>query len=401
ENHLQDKFFKNNSWGHPDNHLFEKILLDDKKIHKNILKPKLDIFLTISTHGPFQIPNQEKYKKDLLADLKSNKIKSNYHSTIKKNLEAFSTYRFTDENLRKYFAEVKKNPAYKNTIFFIVGDHGSEVHSENELTKLVVPLLIVSDLIKKPQKFEALSSHLDVLPSVLSLLHKNYSIEIPKMVSFMGKGLRLKPHFESDLHQAVATINYKNDVLVYGNYYFYYNQLFQIQKNLKLKAIQNDKLSNDLRQKLKRYDEISYYCYTQNKLINAERTINDLVIKPIINSKDEFINIVKEYNFKEKMSNFKIEITFDYYLNKEKDIENIPSYVTTLNDKDSIINWKGTPAKLNQKFKKGWNQMKYTIMLDESILQNKNNLNLGHYIYNYKKIGIKKRNVKYKSYKNI
>ena len=401
ENQFQDDFFKNNSWGHPDNQLFEKVLLDNQKIHKEIKKPKLDIILTVSTHGPFQIPNQEKYKKDLLADLKSKKIKTNYHSVVKKNLVAFSTYRYTDENLKKYFAQIKNNPAYKNTIFFIVGDHGSEVHSENELTKLVVPLFIVSDLIKKPQKFETLSSHLDILPSVLSLLHENYGIEVPKKVAFMGKGLRLKNQLKSDLHQAVATINYKNDILLYKNNYLYYNQLFQIQKNLKLKPILNEKVTNDLKKKLKRYDEISYYCYKQNKLINSEATINDLVIKPIINSKEEFITIVKEYNFKEKMSNFKIEITFDYYLNKEKDIKHIPSYITTLNLRDSMINWKGTQAKLNQKFKKGWNQMKYTIMLDESILQNKTNLNLGHYIYNSKKRIIKMKNVKYKSYKNI
>lgn len=401
EKQFDPNFHADNSWGHPDNQLFDKVLLDSKTKHASITKPKLDIILTVSTHPPYLVPNQEKYKNEILKDIQSKKIKSKYAKTIQKNLDVFSTFRFTDQTLKKYFKAMQKSPEYQNTIFFIMGDHGSEMNAENELTKVTVPLMIVSDLIKKPEKFDAFSSHLDILPSVLSLLQKNYKIAVPQNVAFMGKGLRLNSAYQTETHLPVASINYKNDFMVYGKYYLYYNQLFEIKKNLHLKALNDPKKEQELKQKLNAYNNVASYCYFENKLIPKDLKINDFSYIPVLKSENEFIHVFQDYHFKEKINNFKIEITFEAYLNKETDIKAIPSYVTSINLADSLLDWRSTVPKLNQKFKKGWNKMKYTIPLDESILNNQSNLKLEHYILNIKKQKISLKNLKYKTYKNI
>lgn len=120
-------------------------------------KPFFNHWMTVSNHRPFTYPAG---KIDISGDAKSRD----------------GGVKYTDYALRKFFEMAKKQDWYKNTVFVIIADHcaSSAGKTELPLEKYRIPALVFSEGFIAPQKFDALMSQIDVMPTVFGLLNFNY-----------------------------------------------------------------------------------------------------------------------------------------------------------------------------------------------------------------------------------
>ncbi|MES2587645.1 MAG: LTA synthase family protein [Bacteroidota bacterium] len=398
-------FFKSSHWGHPDDQIFDKAHLDLSKKHAQIQKSFIDIFLTISTHGPFKVPNQEKIVQELISDFNKIKNKNDFQKNVIQNAEQYSAYRYADESIRAYFEKCKKDKRNENTIYFILGDHGShELYNFNELNTISTPLLIVSDLIKKPKTCNEISSHLDILPSVLSLLNYNYKIETPQKVPFMGHGLRLGSKFSANLHQVSTNLSHENSVLIYENYFFSNNQLFQIKENFELKEVKNESLKNKFNKKIKNQNNLVNYLIYNDKIydkqISKEEDLKLLKFNKIkqLTSSGEFTLIGEKFTNLKNTEKLKIEVNLEFYLKTIDEFKNCPSFTSSIQKYDSTYYWKQTDPVLLHKFKAGWNECIYIIEFNSDEIKNLSNFNVDYVLFNPKHLKFTTKNILFKSF---
>lgn len=391
EKQFSPDFSPKNQWGFPDEQLFMKSIVDLEKRHKKIKKSRLDVFLTISTHHPYVIPNQKSVTLELKNDLQKNLKYSAFKKIALRRVNELSVYRYTDNSIRTFFNKMKKRSDFNNTIFMILGDHGSGLHIRNELSRAATPLIIYSKLIKKPREFTALSSHVDILPSILNLLKINYNIELPNQVPFIGKGLRLNP--KNTLVQPISSFSLYNQFMIYKDYYLFHDQLYRIKQNLNLEQINDPKKTALLKNKLLNYNKLCNYTIYKDKIIpekDFEQHFNSTIYKKVkstflseMKTNDEFINFNTQYNLDSLKKSFKIEINFTYYLKKLKDIEMIPKLVISYNKGKKTINWLQYDARMSQSFTgEGWYKMKYVYVSDQKELDRLKNYSFVYYILN-------------------
>ncbi|MEO7977278.1 LTA synthase family protein [Flavobacterium sp.] len=144
-----------NVWGVCDEDMYNKAI---KVMNQEALqnKPFFNHIMTVSNHRPFTYPNN---KIDIPGDIKSRD----------------GGVKYTDYSLRKFFGMASKQPWFQNTVFVIVADHcaSSAGKTELPLDKYRIPAFVYSPKIK-PEKCTKLMSQIDLMPTVLGMLHFDY-----------------------------------------------------------------------------------------------------------------------------------------------------------------------------------------------------------------------------------
>jgi phosphoglycerol transferase MdoB-like AlkP superfamily enzyme len=140
------------TWGASDGDVFDAA-------HRNFSqadpqKPFFSLIFTSSNHSPFEFPDNtiELYEQP----------KSTVHNAVK----------YADHALGQFIAQAKKSAYWDNTLFLVVADHNSRVYGDNHLPvdRFHIPALILGGPVKKPQTVSTLSSQLDLLPTLISLM---------------------------------------------------------------------------------------------------------------------------------------------------------------------------------------------------------------------------------------
>lgn len=156
--------FKKGIWGYDDTdglQLFSeylKALKDDK--------PFLAVYLTISTHYPYKVPD----KKFEIFDKKT------------KDNEYLNTYHYSDHAIGEFMEKVRKEKFYEDTIFIFVADH-THHRDLNHYEDRNIPFLIYAPNRFKPEVKEGISSQLDIIPTIVGMIGKSV------LFSAMGKDL--------------------------------------------------------------------------------------------------------------------------------------------------------------------------------------------------------------------
>ncbi|MGN9866558.1 LTA synthase family protein [Bacillus swezeyi] len=168
-------------WGLKD----QEFLTQSADLMKDLPQPFYSSLITLTNHFPFQIDD-----KDQLID--------EYDSDSEVLNRYVTTVRYQDESLKHFFAKLKANGLYDQSVIVLMGDHYgiSEAHNEalaqflgkEEMTPYDtvqlqrVPLIIhipgITD--KDPQTISATSGQIDVKPTLLHLL----GIDTKGMVHF-------------------------------------------------------------------------------------------------------------------------------------------------------------------------------------------------------------------------
>lgn len=154
-----DKEDWNSKWGAHDHVLMNRLTkdLEDEK-----QTPFFKIALTLSSHEPYQFPDEYKFGKDS----EDNKFRS--------------SHAYTDKTIGKFIESAKKQPWYNNTLIVIMADHGhsSPKHEGpfNAPIRFKIPMLWLGGAVHKPGlKIDNFSSQVDFPYTLLNLLRADNS----------------------------------------------------------------------------------------------------------------------------------------------------------------------------------------------------------------------------------
>ncbi|MDR2970913.1 MAG: sulfatase-like hydrolase/transferase [Bacteroidales bacterium] len=201
-----------NDLGIYDDKMFEIAM---KKIDFSANKPRSEIYLTLTSHDPFDFPNENEYVtrySEIIAE-------SKYPATVsEKEMKALSSFLYVDAAVKKLIDRYRKKPGFEKTIFVITGSHHYDVSLEvAEGTR--VPLIIWSQMLAKNGSFPAVVSHREFTPSLLAMLRQQYQLKTPEKVAWLNSGLDTCSHFVSN--NIIPQMN-KNGELTY----FFHNNYF-------------------------------------------------------------------------------------------------------------------------------------------------------------------------------
>jgi len=253
------------SWGYNDKELFRHYLLtrDEKTT-----QPQLSVVLTVSTHNPFAINEEDKYLAQFeqrMTQLGFNDAQKAEHRNYKLQ---YASILYLDDALRGFFNAYKKRADFNNTIFLITGDHRMpEIPMSDKIDRYHVPLIVYSPMLKRTTQIASVSTHFDISPSLLSYLHHNYKIKGPTLVSWMGQGLDTNRNFEN-LH-SYPLMQTKTDIIdfISGEYHLNGDNLFKLNAELGEDPIHDDDKANQLRNAFDQFKKRNNQIVTGNWII--------------------------------------------------------------------------------------------------------------------------------------
>ncbi|MFI5161059.1 MAG: LTA synthase family protein [Sphingobacteriales bacterium] len=253
------------SWGYNDKELFRHYLLtrDEKAT-----QPQLSVVLTVSTHNPFAINEEDKY----LAQFEQRMTQLGFTDAQKaehRNYKLqYASIMYLDDALRGFINAYKKRADFNNTIFLITGDHRMpEIPMSDKIDRYHVPLIIYSPMLTRTAQIASVSTHFDISPSLLAYLHHNYKIKGPSLVSWMGQGLDTNRNFEN-LHN-YPLMQTKTDIIdfISGEYHLNGDNLFKLNAELGEDPIHDDDKANQLRNAFDQFKKRNNQIVTGNFII--------------------------------------------------------------------------------------------------------------------------------------
>lgn len=361
----EKEFQKMNGEYYHDGDIFKKSWVDLEK--NNIKGNRLDVFLTFNTHEPFLYPNRKEYGKKIKEIMKTSILPAEIKTHIIRNKEKFGAYSYLDDQLKTYFKEAEKKPQHKNTIYLIVGDHGSEICLFEPTSRFHTSLIVYSPLLKKPRVSNAVVSHLDIPPSIVSILKKYPVLKLPDQTPFAGKPLNVSPSFSCDQFFPFKANNLSLSGLMFGDYFLDQGVLYRIKNQLKATPINDPSKLEYLIQQLDLYRKLSTYCFKQNQIIDYSSARNHITIDQLFpfylmnqsypDSKfidDEYIAVgeVPIIPLKNKILDITIEIDIEgKELFSEKDLPPfIYNFYDEMNNEIKHLFYKSVRPKLKMKF---------------------------------------------------
>ncbi len=331
------------SWGYPDSEIFKKVLKEIKPLDQ----PRFDMILTISNHEPFVFNDKEKFM--ILAEekLANSSMSGNKKSILNKYKEILAALLYTDASIKEFIEKYKSNANYENTIFIITGDHRLiPIPQKDEICSYHVPLIIHSPMLIKAEKFKGISSHMDIMPSILALINHKYAEKKIDKVPWIGTGLSESLDFNTQ--KDIPLSRYKGAVkdFVSGNKFLSDRTLYEINEKFELSEIGDRDEYDRIENKLAQFQRINNYVTQNNKIIPA-----NLIVKKSDNqayTKQQLDIINKHLKPKSEEDPFMIarEIAF----NKQYDealvlcnyiIKDSPNHFDCRTLKGRIYAWKG------------------------------------------------------------
>ena len=259
------------TWGYGDAEVLRKC----NEINASINKPSCNVIMTLSTHSPFLINEQNRYLavfEQRMNELRFTEAQKQEHRRYQ---DQYATILYADNTIRNFINEYKSRNGFNNTVFVITGDHRMpEIPMSTKIDRYHVPLIIYSPLLNRTQKFEAMSTHFDITPSILQLLKHNYNLKVPAVADWMGSGLDTAHTFRN-IH-SYPFMQTKNDIVDYvmDEYMLHNDELFKISNNMDLDPIEDDK------EKAKLQNAFAIFKQKNNKVAGSASMIPDsLLIK--------------------------------------------------------------------------------------------------------------------------
>ena len=307
---MQEEDAAGSSWGYPDKELFKKSL----SLPRAAEQPRMEVYMTISTHEPFIPPNQEFYERKVDQILSKSDHNGKIKKVIEKNDNVFATLLYTDDALKYALEEYKKQPNYDNTIFIITGDHRLiPIPQRNNLSRFHVPLIMYSPMLKTTKKMSAVSSHFDVTPSLLALLEGKYELKMPKRVAWMGGALDMNSEFRS--LKNIPLMRNKNELKEYisGDKLFSDGSVYSIDENMDLGTTIG---GSKAEARLEAFKSMNAYVTTNDKIIPDSLAIFAVKKEKFTDSEIIWINSV--YNGQDSDKGYFIarDLAFDKKFDK-------------------------------------------------------------------------------------
>lgn len=237
-------------WGYPDRELVSRVLADSSHLRA----PFVLGIQTISMHTSYAFPGQAAYKARIEPRLQALGVPESRRAPYRAQADIYSAILYTDDQLRRYFESVASAPWHADTIFVVTGDHRlAEIPQDTHIERYHVPLLVYSPLLRKPARVRAVSSHLDVTPSLLALLSNTYGLQRPAQATWTGRGLDMAGEFRS--RQEIALKQTKTSVpdFVSGRWFLHDGRLFELQDGIRASEVDDAGLRAQVTARLQAY----------------------------------------------------------------------------------------------------------------------------------------------------
>ncbi|KZC41927.1 MULTISPECIES: LTA synthase family protein [Rhodanobacter] len=250
-------------WGYPDRELVSRVLADSAQLQT----PFLLAMQTISMHTAYQFPGQDAYLARFERRLRELRIDDARLAAYRADANIYSTILYTDEQLRRYFDAVAKLPWYANTLFVITGDHRlPELPMGEHLDRYHVPLIIYSPLLRQARRIRAVSSQLDVTPSLLALLSHAYGLQRPARTPWLGTGLDLDDRFRNTHQLPLQQTKTSSPDYLAGRWWLHEGKLFELQEGMHLAPVDDARTRDWVVRRLQRYEQANAIFLQQMKL---------------------------------------------------------------------------------------------------------------------------------------
>ena len=253
-----------NYWGYDDKSLFDiaNILSDTASVF-----PRLEIYHTLQSHSPFTVPDEEAYQRKFDQHLRDLSVPASKKESFERYRSELTTLLFTDDAVRDFLNKYKNRESYSNTIFVITGDHWLvPVPQTSKISRYHVPIIIYSDLIREPVRFESVNTHANIVPALSSFLENNANLSLPDSVHWIGETMDTTRTFRN-IH-SVPLMQNKNQLSDYisGSYYLNNNTLYQVGNGLNLTEVSNSQKKSELLEELNLFKSKNSYAINNNKL---------------------------------------------------------------------------------------------------------------------------------------
>lgn len=259
------------SWGYGDKELFRRFF----ETKKNPVQPYLSLLLTVSTHSPFFINEQELYIRKFETRMSELDFSEKTKKQNRLYEKQFASILYLDDAVKTFIGEYKKRPDFNNTVFIITGDHRlPEIPMSSKIDRYHVPMLIYSPLLRRTAKFSSISTHFDIAPSLLAWLKKSYGLHLPETASWIGSGLDTARQFRN-IH-AYPIMQTKTDLIdfVMGEYMLNGDDLYHIERNMDLSPVKNEGKAYELRSAFNRFKSKNEKFIATNKIVPDSLLLN-------------------------------------------------------------------------------------------------------------------------------
>jgi sulfatase-like protein len=226
-------------WGFDDNELVSFALAHEGQ---PLSQPFVDVIQTITMHDPYRFLGQERYISRFEERLNQLGLSEAQKDRYRSQRAIYASVLYTDDALRRYFQAVQAQPWFSHTIFIITGDHRlPEIPIGEWIDRYHVPLIIYSALLKEPQRIKAVSSQLDVAPTLLAWLANGYGLRSPATVTWLGSGLDLEPGFRNQHEVPLKQTKPTLDTFVQGQWALNRGSLYRLLDGLHAEPVQDEK----------------------------------------------------------------------------------------------------------------------------------------------------------------
>ena len=223
------------TWGYGDKELFRHYFSVNNPAD---VRPKLQVLLTVSTHDPFRVNEQEFYLQKAEKRIQTLSLTEDQKQDRRKYTYQFASVLYTDDALREFFAAYQKRPDFARTIFLITGDHRMpEIPMATKLDRYHVPLIVYSPLLKRRATFRSISTHFDVSPTLLAFLTTNYALKTPSVVSWLGTGIDTTRQFRNAHAYPLKMTKAELVDFVMGPYMLNQNKLYRVGDDMNLEPV--------------------------------------------------------------------------------------------------------------------------------------------------------------------
>jgi peptidoglycan-N-acetylglucosamine deacetylase len=239
-------------WGFGDGEVFRRY----QEATADSKSPSCNVVLTLSTHSPFLIDDQERYLElfeERMRTLGFSEAQQEEHRHYKNQ---YASILYADNAIRQFFSDCSRRSDFSNTIFIITGDHRMpEIPMSTKIDRYHVPLIIYSPLLNRSQNFGAVSCHFDITPSLLSFLKHRYNFKVPSTAVWMGGELDTAHEFRSiHSYPLIQTKNGVSDYLMDG-YLLNGNDLFQLNDKMDLEPANDEGEKDKLKAAMARFKQ--------------------------------------------------------------------------------------------------------------------------------------------------
>jgi uncharacterized sulfatase len=202
-------------WGYEDHLTY---LQAHRKLN-SVKSPRLDVYLSLTTHDPFEYPNSS-YFHDILKNktIQNENLSEEQKKDIFKYLNTYGGFLYSDWSIQQLIEDYKKRDDFDNTIFIITGDHTPYAKQFAGYSNYHVPLIIYSPMLKSGRQMKGVVSHRDITPTLLSLLKNNYNIKTPSEVTWLNTALDTSLKFNANTFSPLQILDHSVGGVLYKNY---------------------------------------------------------------------------------------------------------------------------------------------------------------------------------------